>query len=109
MKAMFLSGLLGWMLLSAPRGSFGAELADASVPTAIIGIDHIPLVVGNLDWAAARYRQLGFALKPGRAHDNGLRNSHVKFSGWLGHRTDFATACSGRRSGAALRRTAGSG
>ena len=79
MKAMFLSGLLGWVLLSAPRGSFGAELADASVPTAIIGIDHVPLVVGNLDWAAARYRQLGFALKPGRAHDNGLRNSHVKF------------------------------
>lgn len=45
----------------------------------ITGIDHIPIVVRNLDSAAAIYKQLGFALKPGRLHANGIRNQHVKF------------------------------
>lgn len=43
------------------------------------GIDHIPIVVADLDSAAATYSRLGFSLKPGRAHDNGIRNRHVKF------------------------------
>jgi hypothetical protein len=46
---------------------------------AITGLDHIPVAVADLDRAAARYRELGFALKPGRPHANGIRNQHVKF------------------------------
>ena len=45
----------------------------------IVGLDHIPLAVSDLESAAKRYRELGFTLKPGRPHDNGLRNAHIKF------------------------------
>jgi hypothetical protein len=43
-----------------------------------VGLDHIPVVVRDLEEASAGYRALGFALKPGRAHANGIRNAHVK-------------------------------
>jgi hypothetical protein len=43
------------------------------------GLDHIPIAVNDLDRASADYRALGFALKPGRPHDNGITNQHVKF------------------------------
>jgi catechol 2,3-dioxygenase-like lactoylglutathione lyase family enzyme len=46
---------------------------------AVTGLDHIPIAVRDLDRAAAGYRSLGFALKPGRPHDNGITNQHVKF------------------------------
>ena len=45
----------------------------------IQGLDHVPVAVNDLDAAAERYRQLGFVLKPGRPHDNGIRNQHIKF------------------------------
>jgi hypothetical protein len=35
--------------------------------------------VRDLAAAAADYRALGFALKPGRPHDNGITNQHAKF------------------------------
>ena len=44
-----------------------------------IGLDHIPVAVRDLEAASATYRALGFALKPGRPHANGIRNAHVKF------------------------------
>ena len=47
--------------------------------TAVVGLDHVPIAVGDLDRAAADYRALGFTLKPGRPHDDGIRNQHVKF------------------------------
>ena len=43
------------------------------------GLDHIPIAVNDLDRASADYRALGFALKSGRPHDNGIANQHVKF------------------------------
>jgi glyoxalase-like protein len=43
------------------------------------GLDHIPIAVNDLDRASSDYRALGFALKPGRPHDNGITNQHVKF------------------------------
>ena len=46
---------------------------------AVIGLDHIPIAVSDLARAADDYRALGFALKPGRPHDNGIQNQHVKF------------------------------
>jgi len=47
---------------------------------AITGLDHIPIAVHDLARAADDYRALGFALKPGRPHDNGIQNQHVKFT-----------------------------
>lgn len=38
------------------------------------------MAVADLDAAAERYRRLGFTLKPGRPHDNGIENRHVKFA-----------------------------
>lgn len=49
-------------------------------PRPVLGLDHITVAVGDLEAAAERYRQLGFTLKPGRPHENGIRNHHVKFS-----------------------------
>lgn len=44
------------------------------------GIDHIPVVVTDLDKAQADFRAMGFSIKPGRFHEDGIRNAHVKFS-----------------------------
>jgi len=51
----------------------------AQKPDRIVGLDHIPIAVADLERAAERYRALGFTLKPGRPHENGLRNEHAKF------------------------------
>jgi hypothetical protein len=45
----------------------------------IQGLDHIPIVVRDLDRSATDFTSLGFVLKPGRPHANGLRNVHAKF------------------------------
>lgn len=66
--------LLVWSCASAP-----AVEAQAIDTQAIVGLDHIPTVVPDLERAQDTYRRLGFSVKPGRAHANGLRNSHVKF------------------------------
>jgi len=55
-----------------------AALASVTVQTSI-ALDHVVLAVNDLDATAARYRALGFTLKPGRPHDNGIRNWHAKF------------------------------
>jgi hypothetical protein len=54
--------------------------AVSITPALVAGLDHVVVGVNDLEAAAARYRDLGFALKPGRAHDNGIRNQHVKFT-----------------------------
>ena len=46
----------------------------------ILGLDHVPLAVLELENAAETYRKLGFTLKPGREHDNSIMNQHIKFS-----------------------------
>ena len=65
-------------LASLFAGSPLSSQAPVSVPIAI-GLDHIPVAVGDLEAASATYRALGFSLKPGRPHANGIRNAHVKF------------------------------
>ena len=52
---------------------------QAQPEPAIVGLDHIPIAVNDLEAAGERFRALGFALKPGRPHANGLRNLHAKF------------------------------
>jgi hypothetical protein len=51
----------------------------AQAPRPVVGLDHIPVAVGSLEQASATYRALGFVIKPGRYHANGIRNAHVKF------------------------------
>lgn len=51
---------------------------------ALVRIDHIPLVVHDLEDVAAAYRRLGFTFKPGRVHADGIRNVHVKFANGTG-------------------------
>lgn len=79
--AMFAA--LAWCAFSCARAHAGDPplAADSrQTPTqVIVGLDHIPMVVSDLERAQDTYRRLGFALKPGRAHANGLRNAHVKF------------------------------
>jgi catechol 2,3-dioxygenase-like lactoylglutathione lyase family enzyme len=53
--------------------------AAASAASAVRGLDHIPVAVADLDRAKADYEALGFVLKPGQPHRNGLRNVHAKF------------------------------
>jgi catechol 2,3-dioxygenase-like lactoylglutathione lyase family enzyme len=59
------------------HGNCGDPSAEAPV---VLGLDHIPVAVANLEDATMRYRALGFTLKPGRPHDNGIRNQHAKFA-----------------------------
>jgi hypothetical protein len=57
-------------------GTAAARAADAVVR----GLDHVPIAVGNLEKARADYEALGFVIKPGRPHTNGIENLHVKFA-----------------------------
>ena len=43
-------------------------------------LDHVVIVVNDLDKAKRELHELGFVVKPGRLHPNGLRNAFVKFS-----------------------------
>jgi hypothetical protein len=67
--------------VTAPAGLLlaVASLSAFSSAPPRIGLDHIPVAVRDLEAASATYRALGFALKPGRPHANGIRNAHVKF------------------------------
>jgi Glyoxalase-like domain len=71
--------LLPLVLLLLVVCAEAGELQDTQSGPPIIGIDHIPLVVKNLGRAIDAYMGVGFSLKPGRLHGNGIRNSHVKF------------------------------
>ena len=68
LSAIFLAGLTGHAF---PQHS------ESQLP--LIGIDHIPMAVADLEGASDTFRQLGFSLKPGRRHNNTIRNRHIKF------------------------------
>jgi hypothetical protein len=61
--------LLALALLTSP----------AAAQRSVQGLDHIPIAVRDLERAKADFEALGFVLKPGRAHANGLRNTDAKF------------------------------
>jgi len=67
------------LVLVALGLGLGLGLGQPAAPM-VVGIDHVPVAVGDLDRAGERYRALGFALKQGRPHDDGIRNLHVKFT-----------------------------
>ena len=54
--------------------------SEAQAPSPTIVLDHVVLAVNDLEDIAGRFRSFGFTLKPGRPHDNGIRNQHVKFT-----------------------------
>ena len=54
--------------------------APVSAQQPVLGIDRIPVVVKDLARARLDFAALGFTLKPGRPHENGLHNAHVKFA-----------------------------
>lgn len=62
-------GLLLAMALEGP----------AAQSRAVAELDHVPLAVRDLGQASADWRAMGFTLKAGRHHANGIRNAHVKF------------------------------
>jgi len=65
---------LGTLQATAPR-----ELSDCIAPAAAIRLDHVVVVVRNLDTATSRLAQLGFRFKPGRLHPDSILNRHIKF------------------------------
>ena len=67
-----------WLLLLALLAATLATPSAAQRPVAL-GLDHIPVAVRDLPRARATLEGLGFAIKPGREHANGIRNAHVKF------------------------------
>lgn len=56
-----------------------AAMLAAGPPPPVAGLDHMPVAVADLDGAARDFQRLGFVIKPGRLHDDGIRNRHVKF------------------------------
>jgi hypothetical protein len=68
------------LLLTIAQLQSGA-LAPAeckAAPTAPT-LDHVVLVVADLDQAAAQFERHGFRMKSGRLHANNLLNRHIKF------------------------------
>lgn len=76
-----------------PGAAWGQGAGEPG-PGLVPGLDHIPIAVRDLEAAGAVYRRLGFTLKPGRPHPNGLRNLHAKFAD--GTELELITADSGR-------------
>jgi hypothetical protein len=71
---------LGPALLFALLWTGTGQAESQSPPQPLlVGMDHIPLVVRDLEQAQADFQALGFAIKPGRFHPDGIRNAHVKF------------------------------
>src|SRR5215467_13081676 len=68
------------VLLFALLWTGTGEAESQSQPQPLLaGMDHIPVVVRDLEQAEADFKRLGFAIKPGRFHPDGIRNAHVKF------------------------------
>jgi hypothetical protein len=65
-------------LLFAAVAGAGAGTAVAQQPT-MLAVDHVPIAVRQLRDAEREYASLGFRIKPGRPHANGLRNVFIKF------------------------------
>jgi hypothetical protein len=62
-----------WLLLVV------VTLGATPAPPLVTGLDHMPLAVGDLGRATVDFKALGFVLKPGRPHGDGIRNAHIKF------------------------------
>jgi catechol 2,3-dioxygenase-like lactoylglutathione lyase family enzyme len=73
---------LAWRITSVPFFAICATWSPSAVPAepaAHVGVSHVNIAVADLERASADYARLGFALKEGRPHPDGIRNRHVKF------------------------------
>jgi glyoxalase-like protein len=70
-----MSLLLHLIVLSSLLQARAPCVASPDAPA----LDHVVLVVRNLDSAAAAFRAQGFRIKSGRLHPNNLLNRHIKF------------------------------
>lgn len=70
--------MIGRSLFAGMAFAVTVTAVAASEPV-VRGLDHIPLAVNDLEASRADFEALGFVLKPGRPHENGLRNLHAKF------------------------------
>ena len=53
----------------------------STVAATAVSLDHVPIAVRDLERARRHWSQdLGFTLKPGRVHENGIENAHIKFA-----------------------------
>jgi hypothetical protein len=57
-----------------------STLLAALFPLSGLHIDHVPVAVRDLPAAIAQFRALGFTIKPGRPHQNGIENASIKFA-----------------------------
>ena len=68
------------LLATASDAAGQARVAPCRAEAAAVRFDHVVIAVADLELAGATFRDtLGFSLKPGRVHDNGLRNVHIRF------------------------------
>ena len=72
---------LVWRITSVALLATCARSSSAvpAEPAARVGVSHVNIAVADLEGASADYARLGFALKDGRPHPDGIRNRHVKF------------------------------
>lgn len=64
----------------AAVAALGLLGAGAARQEPLLAVDHVPIAVRQLRDAQREYAALGFTIKPGRLHANGLRNAHIKFA-----------------------------
>jgi catechol 2,3-dioxygenase-like lactoylglutathione lyase family enzyme len=58
-----------------------AHRVQCRAEAAAVRFDHVVIAVSDLGSASSIFRDsLGFSLKPGRVHDSGLSNVHVRFA-----------------------------
>jgi hypothetical protein len=53
---------------------------QGSIDPSGVRLDHTPLAVRDLPAAIAQFSRLGFTIKPGRPHRNGIENASIKFA-----------------------------
>ncbi|ATB41606.1 hypothetical protein CYFUS_007073 [Cystobacter fuscus] len=51
----------------------------SAVAAEALRLAHVPIAVRDLDTMASEFARLGFSIKGGRPHANGIENRHVKF------------------------------
>jgi hypothetical protein len=54
--------------------------SQGSIDPSGVRLDHMPLAVRDLPAAVAQFSRLGFTIKPGRHHQNGIENASIKFA-----------------------------
>ena len=72
--------LMALLLAAAPLALRAQSAESCTAPASGLSLDHVVVATGDLDVLSSRMRALGFTLKEGRRHDDGLRNRHIKFA-----------------------------